>query len=461
MKYFTTLLLSCLALTSVAQTTTIQVGSTTVSVTPLATGLTIPWELVWGPDNFIWMTERPGRISRLNPTTGQVLPLLTVPDVTPTGESGLLGMVLHPDFVNSPYVYIVYNYTEAGSLKQKLVRYTYSPSAGTLSSPLILVANIASVSTHSGSRLLILPDNTLLMTTGDAQNRPSAQDLTSLNGKVLRLNLDGSVPADNPLINGVRSLVYTFGHRNAQGLVRLPNGRIFSSEHGDVIEDEINLIEPGRNYGWPNVEGICNLPTEQTFCAANNVREPLLTWTPTVAPAGLRYYDSPAIPEWRGSLLLALLKDSRLKQLTIGANGDAITGQQDFLTNVFGRLRAVCISPAGRVYISTSNNAPGIDQVVVLENRAYTPTTTTTAPTRSLGLWPNPAQQTVTLRLPAAGPTAATAEIHDALGRRVRQAAFEVGQTDLTLDLAGLRAGVYVVRARSGTEQFTRRLVVQ
>ena len=453
MKQLNSLLTAALLLTAAAplaaQTTTFTVGVTSVTASTLATGLTIPWELVWGPDNFLWMTERGGRISRVNPTTGAVLPLLQVPDVTPTGESGLLGMVLHPDFATSPYIYIVYNYTDNG-LKEKLVRYTYSATAGTLGSPLVLLDGIISTTTHSGSRLLILADGTLLMSTGDAQLRPEAQNLASLNGKMLRLNLDGTVPADNPTPG---SRVYSFGHRNPQGLVQLPTGQIISSEHGDAIEDEINLIEKGRNYGWPNVEGVCNTPDELAFCAANNVREPLVTWTPTIATAGLRFYNSPAIPEWRGSLLLATLKASRLIQLRLNATNNGISSQQDFLAGVYGRLRAVCVSPQGRVYLSTSNNAPGIDQLVVLENRAYVATSTKSSAAAQLRLWPNPARRTVTLELPAPATAGATVLVRDALGRAVRTASFPTGQTRLTFSVEGLKPGLYSVQSSGGTQQ--------
>jgi len=459
MKKAPTLLLLILLLTGVAQaqTNTFKVGATTVTASTLATGLTIPWELVWGPDDFIWMTERNGRISRVNPTTGAVLPLLQVPDVTPTGESGLLGMALHPDFTTSPYLYIVYNYTDNG-LKEKLVRYTYSPGTGTLGSPMVLLAGITSTTTHSGSRLLILADRTLLMSTGDAQLRPEAQNTASLNGKILRLNLDGTIPADNPIAG---SPVYSFGHRNPQGLLQLPTGQIISSEHGDAIEDEINLIEKGRNYGWPNVEGVCNTPNELAFCAANNVREPLVTWTPTIATAGLKYYDSPAIPEWRGSLLLATLKASRLIQLTLNAANNGITAQQDFLAGAYGRLRAVCVSPQGRVYVSTSNNSPGVDQLIVLENRAFVATPTRNVVTGALALFPNPAQGSVTLRLPAPTATVATVAILDALGRTMHTTTLAAARQEVTLPLSGLRAGIYTVRARTGTDVFTQRLVVE
>ncbi|UOQ65774.1 PQQ-dependent sugar dehydrogenase [Hymenobacter volaticus] len=357
MKSFATLLLlGMLAVPAVAQQgpvlATYAVGSTTVSASALTSNLDTPWELLWGPDNFLWMTERGGRISRIDPNTGQLIPLHTVADVTETGESGLLGMALHPDFATSPYVYVVYNYTDAGTLKEKLVRFTYSAAANTLSSPLILLGNITAVTTHSGSRLLILPDRTLLMTTGDAQQRSDAQTPSSLNGKILRMNLDGTVPADNPIAG---SMMYTLGHRNPQGLTRAPSGRVYSSEHGENIEDEVNLIEVNRNYGWPTIEGLCNLPAEQTFCTANNVREPLASYTPTLAVSGLTYYNHPAIPGWNNSLLLLSLKAGTFTQLQLNTTGDQVASQNNLWAGTYGRLRAVCVSPQGRVYVGTSN----------------------------------------------------------------------------------------------------------
>ncbi|RYU78762.1 PQQ-dependent sugar dehydrogenase [Hymenobacter persicinus] len=464
-RFATPLLLAALSLASAAraQTTTFQVGTTTVSVTPLVTGLHVPWELVWGPDNFIWMTERNGRISRVNPTTGQVQLLLTLPDVREVSESGLLGLALHPQFTANPYVYVVYNYAEGTAIKEKLVRYTYSPTANSLSSPLILLGNITATTNHSGSRLLILPDLTLLMTTGDAVQDPEAQNRASLNGKILRLNLDGTIPATNPTPG---SPVYTLGHRNPQGLVLAANGKLYSSEHGPNNDDELNLIEAGRNYGWPNVEGFCNLPNEQTFCAANTVREPLTAWTPTLAVAGLTYYTSPAIPDWQGSLLLTTLKASKLVQLRLNAAGDATTGQNDYLTS-FGRLRSVCVSPQGRVYVGTSNQdgrgnpAATDDRILVLENRAFQPTKAASAQAISLRLWPNPARQRVELHLPTAAATATTITVHDAVGRLVASAPLAAGQTDAAVSLAGLRAGLYVVRTQLGSQAYAQRLVVE
>ena len=368
-KIFTLALFFCsLAMHCRAQ---FQVGAVTVTPHTLTHSLQVPWELVWGPDNFIWMTERYGRISRVDPANGQVHPLITIPDVLANGESGLLGMTLHPNFAQNPYVYVAYTYSKNGSATEKLVRYTYNGT--TLAAPQVLLDNITAAAIHDGARLLILPDQTILFTTGDAANTSLSQNLNSLNGKILRLNLDGSVPANNPIAG---SYVYSFGHRNAQGLT-YGNGKIYSSEHGSSNDDELNLIEPNRNYGWPNVEGFCNTSAEQTFCATNNVREPLAAWTPTLAVAGIAYYNHPAIPGWQNSILMTTLKDKKLVQLQLDAAGTAVTSQTIFLNNGYGRLRAICVSPSGKVYIGTSNkdgkNNPAAtdDRIVVLENLAF------------------------------------------------------------------------------------------
>ena len=439
---------------------TFPVGTTTVTASALAGNLTTIWELAWGPDNFIWMTERAGRISRVNPATGQVSLLLALPDMTENNESGLLGLAIDAAptglAAGSYWVFVVYNYTDQGALKEKLVRYTYAN--GALANPLVLLGNIVATTNHSGSRLLLLPDRTILMTTGDALQTSEAQNPASLNGKILRLNLDGTIPATNPTAG---SYVYTLGHRNPQGLVQLPNGRIYSSEHGPNNDDEINKIEAGRNYGWPNVEGFCNLPAEVIFCTANNVREPLTTWTPTIAPAGLTYYDHPAIPGWRGSLLLAVLKGSKLVQLPLDASGLTIPTRTDFLAG-FGRLRAICVSPQGRVYVGTSNRdgrgtpAATDDRILVLENRAYVATATRPATGFAFDLFPNPAGRQATVRLPE--PTTRLT-VRDLLGRPL-QTLLPTGPT-ATLDLRSLRPGSYLVQAEGPAGSATRKLVVE
>jgi len=345
----------------------ITIGTTEIDTNTIAANLDTPWEILWGPDDHIWITERYGRITRLNPETGEISELVTIDEVHEFGESGLLGMVLHPDFINNPYVYVVYNYLERSARKEKLVRYTYT--SGELVSPVTLLEGIPCVNSHNGSRLIIDVDNKLYMTTGDAQNTPNSQNINSLNGKVLRLNLDGSFPEDNPFPN---NYVWTWGHRNAQGLVISPAGIMYSSEHGPANDDELNIIEKGRNYGWPNVEGFCDLGTETQFCADSNVFEPIAAWTPTLAVAGTDFYDNDAIPEWKNSLLVTSLKASRLVALKLSQDGRSVVQEEEFFYNWFGRLRDICISPDGRIFLAVSNKDgrgninPGDDRIVEL-----------------------------------------------------------------------------------------------
>ena len=320
------------------------------SVRTVAQQLNFPWEILWGPDNYIWMTERGGRISRIEPKTGAVQSLLTINDVKTDGEGGLLGMTLHPNFPQQPYLYVVYNYDQSGNYREKVVRYSYTNN--TLNSPQVLLSNIQAAGIHNGARLLISPDNKLWITTGDASNSANAQNTGIPNGKVLRINLDGSIPADNPFANNP---VWSYGHRNPQGLV-WAHDRLYTAEHGANIEDEVNIIEKQRNYGWPAVEGPCDQGAEQNFCSTNNVPAPIWSsGSSTVATSGMEYYNNSRIPEWGNSLLVATLKSQRLYQLKLSADGKQVISSRTWFVNAFGRLRDVCVSPAGRVYLCTSN----------------------------------------------------------------------------------------------------------
>jgi len=314
----------------------------------LVSNLSLPWELVYGPDNLIWFTEKSGKISRLNPTNSQVTLLHTISEVSAQGEGGLLGMTLHPNFGSNPYVYVFYGY--GNPYKNKLVRFTFSNNS--LTSPQTLLDNIPAASIHNGSRLLITGDK-LFVTTGDANDTSTPQNLNSIAGKVLRINLDGSIPADNPFPN---SPVWSFGHRNPQGLALVGN-KLFSSEHGPDTDDEINIIEKGRNYGWPTVRGKCDASNETAFCNQNNVMESIIQWTPTIAPSGMIYYNSNYIPQFKNSLLLGLLKGTRLMQLKLNDAQTAVVETKDLFAGDFGRIRAVCQSPEGKIYLCTSNNS--------------------------------------------------------------------------------------------------------
>ncbi len=316
----------------------------------LTQGLSYPWDILWGPNNKLWVTERGGKISTVDPTTGTATLMFTITEVASQGEGGLLGMVLHPDFGTTPEVFVAYNYLKSGTYTEKIVKFTYNGT--TLTNPVTLLDNIPAANIHNGCRLAISPDKKLYISTGDASVTSRAQDRNSLSGKVLRINLDGSIPADNPTMG---SALWSLGHRNPQGLVFVGN-TLYSSEHGNSTDDEINIIQKNRNYGWPSVEGLCGT-SESSFCSTNNVAEPIYSWTPTIAPSGIDYYNNDAIPQWKNSLLLAVLKDSELIQLKLNATGDKIDAANVFYKSTYGRMRDVCVAPDGKVYIITSNGS--------------------------------------------------------------------------------------------------------
>ncbi len=322
-----------------------------MTATILTENLTFPWEIVWGNDNQIWMTERDGRISMINPQDGTVTPLLTISEVESRGEGGLLGMAMHPDFPLTPHIFVAYCYNKSGSYTEKIIRLTYSGTM--LTEPSIIIDDIKAANIHNGCRLLIVGDK-LFITTGDASDLASPQQLNEVNGKILRLNLDGSIPADNP---DPASPVWTYGHRNAQGLIMVGNTMV-SSEHGPDTDDEINIITRGGNYGWPDVRGECNTAEEQTFCNVNDVIAPIIAWTPTIAVSGIAYYNHDLLPQLKNSLLVATLKNSRLLQLKLSTSGNlSVTETVEYLVNEYGRLRDVCISPDGKIYVCTSNGS--------------------------------------------------------------------------------------------------------
>ena len=319
-------------------------------------GLNHPWEILWGKDDHIWMTEREGKISKVDPGTGNILFSASIADVVSNVEGGLLGMVQHPDFLNNGLLYLVYNYDTAGNYREKMVQMKYEN--GSIRLVRIIIQDIPAASFHNGSRLWITTEASpkLFMTTGDATVKENAQNISSLSGKVLRFNLDGTIPADNPFPG---SPVWSFGHRNPQGIVEA-NGIMYASEHGPTIEDEINIVEKKRNYGWPVVNGPCDGPAENIFCSENNVKEPI--WSSgdgTLAVCGLDHYNNSRIPAWQNSLLMVTLKDASLRVLKLSSDGRSVIDRQTFFKNRFGRLRDICISPAGMVYLCTSNGSNG------------------------------------------------------------------------------------------------------
>ena len=425
----------------------VNIGSTLVDTTTIVSNLDTPWEILWGPDEHIWITERSGKVNRLNPETGELTELISIVEVYEQGESGLLGMALHPDFTSNPSVFVVYNYLESGNIKERLVKYSYENN--TLHSPLTLMEGIGGAGNHNGSRLLIDPDLKLFMTTGDAGNTSTSQNLNSLSGKILRMNLDGSVPEDNP-ISG--SYIWSWGHRNPQGLIISTAGIMYSSEHGPSSDDELNIIEKGRNYGWPDVKGICDGANEDLFCAANNVFEPIAAWTPTLAVSGADYYHFPAIPEWQNSVLITSLKAQRLVALKLSEDGRSVEQEESFFNGWFGRLRDLCVSPDGDVFLAVSNRdgrgnvRSGDDRIVKIAARKTTELDhRSSAPT--LSVYPNPLKGN---ELTVEYMTASRAEliIYNQLGAELSRVYLSPGQKKTSHTFPNA-SGIYFIKIRS------------
>lgn len=351
--------------------------------------LFIPWEIIYGPDDHIWFTQKNGYVCRLDPVSGQLDTIYHEAQTVINNEGGMLGMALHPQFASDPYVFVAYEYETGEDYKERVVRYTYA--GGVLTAPQILIDDIEGASIHNGCRLAIYGDK-LFITTGDAANTALPQNINSLNGKVLRINLDGSIPADNPYPG---SPVWSTGHRNAQGLV-FRNNVLYSSEHGPNNDDEVNLIYMKRNYGWPNVQGFCDQPGEMQFCIDSIVAEPLYAWTPTLAVSGMDYYNHPMFPQLASSLLMTTLKDNGLYQLTLNADGDSITQVVNIGGIDYGRLRDIAIAPDGRIFLSTSNSSasgagPKIDRIIELYDSATTGIFARYPDNNMMMVYPNPA----------------------------------------------------------------------
>lgn len=418
----------------------------------IADDLFIPWELVYGPDAHIWFTQKNGYICRLDPVSENLDTLYHETNVVVQNEGGMLGMALHPDFSNNPYVYVAYNYTNNG-YKERIARYTYNSSTNTLGSPITLLEDIDGTNIHNGCRMAIVA-NQLYITTGDAANQSIAQDVNALNGKTLRINLDGSFPRDNPVAN---SPVWSWGHRNAQGLV-YANNRFYSSEHGPSNDDEVNILQKGRNFGWPNVHGYCDGGSEQTFCNDSNVVEPIMAWTPTLAVSGIDYYDHPMFPALQNSILMTTLKDRKLHQLQLNSTHDQITNSNVISLVSGDRLRAICIDPDGRIYISTSNSqASGTGTIADKIIEIYDPSYSSIAQRqreagKAVSVFPNPANDNINIYLnPDITTQPIVYTISNISGRVIFSNMLTPGNNKV--NISTLARGVYILNVSNGDRQ--------
>jgi glucose/arabinose dehydrogenase len=306
-----------------------------VKVETISENLSIPWSIDFANDGRIFFSERTGTLQVIDGDVQKQILDLNVGG----GEGGMLGIALDPDFESNHYIYIYYTYNELLSTKNKLVRYVESNNS--LSEDKILLDDIPGASYHDGGRIKFGPDDKLYITTGDAGDPNLSQRLDSVAGKILRINSDGTIPTDNPFPN---SLVYSYGHRNPQGIDWDKSGVLIGTEHGQSAHDEINLIEPGKNYGWPDVIG---------DEIKDGMTNPLLhsgddTWAPS---GGSFYYGD--ITQWNGLFFAASLRGEHLLAIEFDSEYNVISYEKLFLGE-YGRLRDVVSGPDG-LYVLTSN----------------------------------------------------------------------------------------------------------
>jgi aldose sugar dehydrogenase len=321
-----------------------------LSVESVVRDLSTIWAVDFAPDGRIFLTERGGRIRTVRDGVLDPEPWMSI-EVVERGESGLLGLALDKDFATNGYVYTAYTYaTAGGGLQNRLVRLREDPGTRRGVMDAVLLDDARGAQVHDGARVKIGPDGKLYWTMGESGSQDLAQRLDSLNGKILRLNLDGSIPADNPFPG---SPVYSYGHRNPQGLAWQPGtGLLFETEHGPSGQqsccDEVNLILPGMNYGWPQAYG--DTVSEGTI-------PPLLhsgTSRDTVwAPGGATFVS---VGPWAGSLVFVGLRGESLYRVTLDPVGQrSIVGLESHVKGQYGRLRDVVEGPDGALYVTTSN----------------------------------------------------------------------------------------------------------
>ncbi len=328
-----------------------------VAVEVVAEGLEVPWAMAFAPDGRILVTERPGRIRVVKDGALLDAPFATL-DVAHVSEAGLMGIALHPRFAENGHLFVCYTYQggagggfgagSGGRLINRVARLTDVDGAGV--DHHVVLDGIPGARNHNGCRLGFGPDGKLYVTMGDAQEPDRAQDLTSPSGKVLRINSDGAGPGDNPFRGpGQSSLVYAYGLRNPQGLAWRPDtGDLFITDHGPRREDEINILQPGGNYGWPDALGLVG---------DSQYIDPILSFTPTIALSGAAFYNGDTLPEeWNGSFVFATLRAGHLHRVILrGPDYRTVESHERLFQGEFGRLRAVAMSPDGHLYFTTSN----------------------------------------------------------------------------------------------------------
>ncbi len=326
-----------------------QKQSVPYKVEEFVSGLQIPWSIVFTSENRMLVTERPGRVRIVENGKLQSNPLRTFPEVSTTGEEGLMSLALDPDYSNNKHIYVSLAYGRGDDLKVKVVR--FRDNGNELVDDTIVIDNIPAAQYHAGCRIGFGPDGKLYITTGDATDKAIAQKLDSLGGKILRVNNDGSIPKDNPFAG---SAVWSYGHRNPQGIAWHPvTGDLYETEHGPSVfdgpagGDEVNHISKGGNFGWPLVSH--EKKRDGTIA-------PLLVFTPAEAPGSAMFYNSDVLPQFKNNFFFGSLKGEGLMRVVFdSSDSNKVASFEKLLEVKFGRIREVAQGPDGYIYFSTSN----------------------------------------------------------------------------------------------------------
>ena len=333
--------------------------------TTVLEGLERPWSIAWLPDGAMLITERPGRVRIVRNGTLDPNPIQGVPEVFAVNQGGLMDVSVHPDFQQNRLVYFTYSHGTNQANRTRVARATFDGSSLKNWEVIFQVSQTKSGGQHFGSRIVWLPDNTMLVAIGDGGNPPTklngdwirkqAQNLNSHLGKVVRLNDDGSIPQDNPFAgsDNTDAAIWSYGHRNIQGMaLDSANNRLWSTEHGARGGDELNLVEAGKNYGWPLVTH----SKEYTGGEISELRsqpgmiDPKVVWTPATAPSGLAFYSGQRFQAWEGDLFAGGLISRDVRRIDLDANGNIVTEES---IPIGRRVRDVRQSPDGRLYVLT------------------------------------------------------------------------------------------------------------
>jgi glucose/arabinose dehydrogenase len=330
----------------------------TLTVGVVQDGLTIPWDVAFAPGGQMFVTERPGRLRVFQSGKPNARPIATstIPRVRADGEAGLMGIALDRNFAANRFAYVCVSRRASGAWRNQVIKYHINGSWKLEFRRFIIRLGMHAHTIHNGCAVQVGPDNKLWVTMGDGGQAPWAQDPHRLNGKVLRVNLNGSVPANNPIWPGNRgrpTIVYSIGHRNPQGITFEPvTHRPYVAEHGPDRDDEINWIRPGRNYGWPCVTGNnhVNRGCSGTFA--------LPAWSsegPTLATSGATFVNNANWESWNKSLFVSTLKQSDLRRYSVNSGTWKLALRSTLFNGRWGRLRAAVMGPAGKLYLTTSN----------------------------------------------------------------------------------------------------------